>query len=261
MRNRLSMIAPIVLVLSLAAPSILRAASGCPTEPGWDYTTNGPATWGALFPALCGLGVRQSPINIHTSNVISVSLPKLRFFYNVADVVTLDHDDQTLVGHGEGNYIMIGNTRYDLFNIHAHTPGEHTIDGHTFPLELHFVHVSKAGQLAVVGVLVEEGQANGGIIELPNANDTSTVDFNLVDLIPNNRQRYTYDGSLTSPGSNPTTVGCPETVLWSLMKKPIQMSHDQIKAFEDSGFACWSTTNTARPVLPVNNRFVFFSAN
>ena len=123
------------------------------------------------------------------------------------------------------------------------------------------MHVSKAGQLAVIGVLVAKGKSNAGIIEPPSESDPSSVDFKLVDLIPNNKQRYTYDGSLTSPGSNPTTVGCPETVLWSLMKKPIQMSADQIKALENSGFACWSTTNTARPVLPVNNRFVFFSAN
>lgn len=249
----------VVLALNVATPSILSAA-GCPTEPGWDYTEHGPATWGSLFPALCGRGVRQSPINIDPKGAISVRLPKLRFFYNVADVVTLDHDDQTLDGHGENNFIMIGKTRYNLFNIHAHTPAEHTINGKLYPLELHFVHVSQAGQLVVVGVLVEEGRANPGIIEAPSAQDPTTVDFRLVDLIPNNRRRYMYDGSLTSPGPD-ATLGCPETVLWSLMRKPIQMSASQIKAFEDSGFACWSTTNTARPVQPVNNRFVFFSAN
>jgi len=260
MGNRSLIIAAIVLALSIATPSILMA-DGCPTEPGWDYTTNGPDTWGTLFPVLCGLGVRQSPINIDTSSVVRTNLPKLKFYYNVADVVTLDHDDQTLVGHGEGNYILIGNTRYDLVNIHAHTPGEHTIDRVRYPLELHLVHLSAAGQVAVVGVLVKEGRPNDGIIEPPSEQDPSSVDFKLVDLIPNSRQRFSYDGSLTSPGSNPTTIGCPETVLWMLMKKPIRMSADQIQAFEDSGYACWSTTNTARPVLPVNNRFVFYSPN
>jgi carbonic anhydrase len=258
--NRSLIIVAIIWALSIATPSILMA-DGCPTEPGWDYTTNGPDKWGSLFPALCGLGVRQSPINIDRSSAISTSLPKLRFVYNVADVVTLDHDDQTLVGHGEGNYILIGNTRYDLVNIHAHTPAEHTINGKRYPLELHFVHLSETGQFAAVGVLVESGQLNPGIIKPPSNGDPSTVDFNLVDLIPNNRQRFTYDGSLTTPGSDPTTVGCPETILFTVMNKPIQMSADQIKAFENSGFACWSTTNTARPVTPVNNRFVFFSAN
>ena len=186
MANRNLIISAIVVVaLNIATPLILRAG-GCPTEPGWDYTTNGPETWGTLFPALCGLGVRQSPINIDPSSVISTSLPKLRFFYDVADVVTLDHDDQTLVGHGEDNYILIGNTQYVLFNIHAHTPSEHTINGKLYPLELHLVHVSSAGQLAVVGVLVEQGQANAGIIKPPTALDPSSVDFRLVDLLPNN---------------------------------------------------------------------------
>ena len=69
MGNRSLIIVPIVLALSIASPSILNAAGGCPAEPGWNYTTNGPDTWGTLFPVVCGLGVRQSPVNIDPSTV------------------------------------------------------------------------------------------------------------------------------------------------------------------------------------------------
>jgi carbonic anhydrase len=85
------------------------------------------------------------------------------------------------------------------------------------------------------------------------------VDFKLVDLIPKNPSRWSYDGSLTTPGSDPDTLGCPEVVLWNVMIEPITMSTDQIDAFRDSGFACWETDNTARPVQPLTNRFVLFS--
>ncbi len=251
-------IASALLCAALAAPEVVVAA-GCPTEPGWNYTDEGPSVWGTLFPVLCGVGVRQSPIDIVTRNVVRTNLPKLRFHYNVGDVVTLDHDDQTLHGHGAGNFITIGTTEYLLDNIHAHTPSEHTLNGQSFPLELHFVHVSEAGQIAVVGVLVKAGKPDKGVIEGPSNADPSEVDFKLTDLIPENHARFTYDGSLTTPGPDPTTVGCPETVLWMVMRHPIQMSSDQIQAFQDSGFACWGTNVTARPVQPVNNRLIFGS--
>ncbi len=236
-------------------------AAGCPTEPqDWNYTSFGPYLWNTNFPILCGLGTRQSPINIAAKSAVRAHLPRIKFHYNVADVVTLDHDDnQTLTGAQTGNFISIGGVQYFIYNIHAHTPGEHTVNGNSFPLELHFVHKSSAGQVAVVGVLVKEGKANDGIIEPPSAADPSTVDFKLTDLIPNNHRYWSYDGSLTTPGGDPTTLGCPEVVLWLVMTKPISMSAAQIQAFKDSSFACWDTENNARPIQPINNRFIFVS--
>lgn len=245
-----------------AWPAASFASSGCPTEPGWDYTLGsgeGPDSWGTLFPVLCGAGVRQSPVNIVTKSAIGAQLPKLVFHYNIADVVTLDHDDQTLHGHGAGNYITIGKTKYLLENIHAHTPSEHTINGAGSPLELHFVHLSASGQYAVVGVLVNEGKPDTGIIDPPGESDPSDVDFKLTELIPKTRRYWNYDGSLTTPGPSPKTIGCPEVVLWVVMTRPITMSAAQIQAFRDSGFACWGTDNTARPVQSINNRLIFVS--
>lgn len=261
MRGRGWFFSAAILCAALTARASSVLAAGCPSEPeGWNYTSQGPDVWKTAFPVLCGLGARQSPINIVTKSAVPAHLPKIEFHYNVANVVTLDHDDnQTLTGAQTGNFISIGGVRYFIHDIHAHTPSEHTINGNSYPLELHFVHESAAGQLAVVGVLVREGKANDGIIKPPSEADPSTVDFNLVDLIPKNRRYWSYDGSLTTPGADPTTLGCPEVVLWSVMTKPITMSADQIQAFRDSSFACWNTENNARPTQPINNRFVFVS--
>jgi len=45
-----------------------------------------------------------------------------------------------------------------LKQFHFHHPSEHTIDGKAYPLEMHFVHAAPDGDLAVVGVLFEEGR-------------------------------------------------------------------------------------------------------
>lgn len=45
-----------------------------------------------------------------------------------------------------------------LVQYHFHAPSEHTIEGGQLPLEVHFVREPQSGDLAVVGVLVEDSQ-------------------------------------------------------------------------------------------------------
>jgi carbonic anhydrase len=40
------------------------------------------------------------------------------------------------------------------------TPSEHQINGKVFLMELHFVHKNEKGELAVVALLMDEGQAD-----------------------------------------------------------------------------------------------------
>ncbi len=232
-------------------------ASGCPSEPDWSYSgPNGPAFWSTLFPIMCGKGVLQSPFDIVTRGhtVSPAKLPKLTFHYGVAQVTFLDHDDQIVIGHGQGNFIKIGNTEYELINIHVHTPSEYTKDGKQFPMEIHLVHQSPNGLLAVVGVLVSSGKKDSGVLEPPSEGDPSTVDLDLNNLIPNKKNYVRFVGSLTTPGNTTALPRCAEGVLWTEMLTPITMSQDQISAFEDSEEGCWGTRTTNRPVQPVNNR-------
>src|SRR5216684_4407881 len=231
-RNRFDTLGKTLGILTAILVMVLPVnamAAGCPSEPDWSYSgANGPAFWNTLFPIMCGKGVLQSPFDIVTSrgNISAARLPRLIFHYNVAHVVFLDHDDQIQIDHGQGNYITIENLRYDLENIHVHTPSEYTIDGKQFPLEIHLVHKSSGGLLAVVGVLVAARKRN----------------------------YVRFVGSLTTPGNTPALPRCAEGVLWTEMLTPITMSQDQIAAFEDSEEGCWGTRTTNRPVQPVNNR-------
>ena len=259
-RNRFDTLGKTLGILTAILVMVLPVnamAAGCPSEPDWSYSgANGPAFWNTLFPIMCGKGVLQSPFDIVTSrgNISAARLPRLIFHYNVAHVVFLDHDDQIQIDRGQGNYITIGNLRYDLENIHVHTPSEYTIDGKQFPLEIHLVHKSSGGLLAVVGVLVAAGKSDNGIFEPPSETDPSTVDLNLIKLVPRKRNYVRFVGSLTTPGNTPALPRCAEGVLWTEMLTPITMSQDQIAAFEDSEEGCWGTRTTNRPVQPVNNR-------
>ncbi len=47
-----------------------------------------------------------------------------------------------------------------LLQLHYHAPSEHTVNGNSFPMEMHFVHKHEDGGLTVIGVLIEEGGAD-----------------------------------------------------------------------------------------------------
>jgi carbonic anhydrase len=55
-----------------------------------------------------------------------------------------------------GNITVDGNV-YNLDKMHWHMPSEHTINGQRYPLEMHLVHKSDAGDLAVIAVLYQYG--------------------------------------------------------------------------------------------------------
>ncbi|KAJ6937656.1 hypothetical protein NC652_012074 [Populus alba x Populus x berolinensis] len=137
--------------------------------------------------------------------------------------------------------IEINGTEYVLNQCHWHSPSEHTIDGERFALELHMVHESLDGKIAVVGILYKIGR--------PDSFLSSTV-VGVVD--PRNikigsRKYYRYLGSLTTPP-------CTENVVWTVVKKVRTVTKEQVQllrvAVHDD-----SDTN-ARPLQPLNGRTV-----
>ncbi len=150
---------------------------------------------------------------------------------------------------GENSIVLDGLT-YPFLQLHMHAPSEHEINGQRFPLEIHFVHKTEDGKIAVVGVLVKEGAANAAwapfVAKIAAADavpeDTKT-ELDWSTLLPTDQSTIRYDGSLTTPG-------CSEGVKWNVMATPITMSADQIATFT----AAYS--NDSRPVQPLNGRTV-----
>ena len=228
----------------------------------WGYETeNGPDVWGKLSKdyILCAEGRHQSPIDL--VNPTRVKLSPIIYEYPLTTGIDIRNTGHTIeVACPEGSWIQVDDTRHPLLQFHFHAPSEHTVAGKQFDMEMHLVHKSEEGSLAVVGLLIEQGSPNAAFdsvwSHLPTVPgearrvEESTLDLNRM-LSPNGQitdasphslpNTYRYDGSLTTPP-------CSEDVKWFVLTTPVEMSAAQIDAFK----AIIHDNN--RPVQPLNGR-------
>ncbi len=225
-----------------------KAAEAAHTEVAWSYAgETGPDRWGMLSEeyAACAAGMAQSPIDVATASVESHDLPPLEFDYGNTTVRVETSGYGMVVTPETTQRLTIGEDQYTLLQFHPHGPSEHTIDGQSFPLEIHFVHQNDAGQLAVVGVMFEEGASSAAYEAIAGAGREggATMEVNLAELLPDAAGYITYDGSLTTPP-------CSEGVRWNLLTESMSLSSDQLAALAgDHG-------PTNRPVQPLSGRTV-----
>ncbi|KAK8584574.1 hypothetical protein V6N13_138532 [Hibiscus sabdariffa] len=122
----------------------------------------GPARWGEIHAdwGACSNGTMQSPIDMSSERVSIVShLGRLRRSYKPTNAVLRNRGhDMMLRWEGEAGAIEINGTEYALSQCHWHSPSEHTINGRRYDLELHLVHESADGKVAVVGIMYKIGR-------------------------------------------------------------------------------------------------------
>ena len=137
-------------------------------------------------------------------------------------VDTIVNTGYCLQGYLKG-IASINGRSFDFQQFHFHSHGEHTIDGKDFPLELHLVHQSENGKIAVIAVLFELGEANKTIDSLLDHVNLTEFDnrINLLNLVPKKLDYYHYLGSLTTP---PLT----ENVEWYVLIEPMTISEKQL---------------------------------
>ncbi|WP_374491571.1 carbonic anhydrase [Zoogloea sp.] len=199
----------------------------------WSYEGEaGPANWGVLNPdwKLCSTGERQSPIDIRDG--VKVELEPIRFDYRPSNFRIVNNGHTIQVNLGLGNTMSVMGRTFDLVQFHFHRPAEERINGRGFDMVVHLVHKDMDGKLGVIAVLLERGNQNPVIQTLWNnlplekhqdyAPETAVID--LMQLLPENRNYYTYMGSLTTPP-------CSEGVLWMVMKQPMGLSQEQLSIF------------------------------
>jgi carbonic anhydrase len=264
--GRASKPAPPATATPAAAPtSSTRPAVPSAGAPVWHYEgAEGPANWGKLSPtfAACGEGRSQSPIDI--SKPTRGTTPELRTAFPAAEL-RIAHHEHVADGINNGHTIQInypsadtltlGGASYQLVQYHFHSPSEHTVDGKHFPMEMHMVHKSAGGKLAVVGVFIAEGVHNKAFdpvwANLPAQKGVEThypaVTVDVDALLPTARTSYRYDGSLTTPP-------CSEGVNWIVMTTPIQLSSEQVQAFTRR------IKDNNRPVQMLNGRTILTDA-
>jgi carbonic anhydrase len=218
----------------------------------WGYSgPDGPSHWGELSPeySTCKMGREQSPINIGGGE--STTLPPIRFDYKSVPLKLVNNGHTVQVNYATGSTITVGADQYELKQLHFHRPSEDKISGHTFDMEIHLVHANARGELAVIAVLVEKGAANKAIQNIWAAipkgpgpeREIRGSQTNASDFLPANSAYFTYRGSLTTPP-------CTEGVTWFVLKTPITISAEQVKAF-GAAFR-----PNARPVQSLGSRLV-----
>lgn len=201
--------------------------------PGWAYAGEaGPDRWAELHPsfARCGMGNRQSPINIRGG--IEVELEPIRFDYRPVNFSVHDTGHTVRVEPAPGNTLSVMGRSYQLIELHFHRPAEERIDGRQFDMSLHLVHRDPEGRQAVVAVLIDRGgTAHPGIQRIWNSLPldrheplASPVPLDPSDLLPQTRGYYTFMGSRSTPP-------CDEGVLWMVMREPVALSVEQIAIF------------------------------
>jgi carbonic anhydrase len=121
-----------------------------------------------------------------------------------------------------GSTAIIAGTRYELAQFHFHCPGEHTFDGQRADGELHLVHRSAVGQVAVLGVQLSVGRRCASLDTLVASLAEGTPDrIDPSALVPADLEYVAYEGSLTTPPYD-------EGVAWHVLTQPIEFSSSQL---------------------------------
>jgi carbonic anhydrase len=244
-----------VVACPLCAARSANAAEGHGGAPHWTYEgEDGPAHWNTLSPAFegCALGVERTPIDLN--GAVKAQTGSVDIAYQAVPLPILNNGRTIQVNTPPGSSLTIAGTTYQLLQIHFHHPSEHLLAGKGFDMELHFVHKSASGALAVVGVFIQPGQTNAALAPIwsvmrpheaaPKPIVGVTVAPNL--LLPKDRNYFRYMGSLTTPP-------CSEGLTWTVFRSPIEASPEQIRTFANL------FPLNARPLQPLNHRFLLES--
>jgi len=219
----------------LAAVALLGGAAFAQEHAGhhWGYgKSDGPDHWAELDESFstCRIGHHQSPIDIRAPK--SADLPPIQFAYQRTPLHIINNGHTIQLNYVPGSFITVGDTRYQLLQVHFHHPSEERINGKNFKMVAHLVHSTPEGALAVVAVLLDAGDSNPVVGSLWQHLPThegpeqkfDDVQVDATGLLPQHRGYYTFTGSLTTPP-------CTEDVTWFVLKTPVRISKAQADAF------------------------------
>ncbi|KAI2797462.1 Phospholipase A2 crotoxin acid subunit CA [Blomia tropicalis] len=268
------------------------------------------------LPDITVTGLRQSPIDIQSSSTESGSNRTKRSLTGDDGSnapLTIDYSaitgsaGLTLENTGHGWKLNIpdeiaaqcpitggplGSDQYRLLQIHCHwgrdasCGSEHTIDGKSFPCEVHLVHWNStkyanpseamecyADGLSVIGVFINTENSDTDcefmdliIKMLPNiqfkgqstsVDDSIELDINSLIPLREAPKFWNYEGSLTTPPFS-------ESVIWIVMEQPIEAKDEQLSKFRQMNTNGPSSDEVTmlqenfREVQSLNNREIVY---
>lgn len=215
----------------------------------WSYNgDSGPEHWAELNPdySACASGLLQSPVNL--TGAADKPIDNLQFHYQPSPLHIINTGKTLMVPFTQGSHITLDEQDFELRQMHFHAPSEHTIDGELADAELHLLHKNSEGKLAMVSLLIRQGEANPVLARLltlapdnqSELRDTETT-IDATNLLPEQQTSYRYMGSLTTPP-------CSEGVRWIVMTEPLEISPAQLATLVRT------VPGNNRPVQPLNDR-------
>ncbi len=240
-----------IITIAASASLLLGGIAFASGDVHWGYEgAEAPANWGQLSEkfAICSSGKNQSPINIE--NAIEAELAPISVAYKPSALALKNNGHTVQANYDAGSSITVEGRTFNLLQFHFHSPSENAISGKLYPMEVHFVHADADKNLAVIGVMFEEGAENEALKaawdNMPaKAGDEAKPEGATIDaaaILPANQDYYRFNGSLTTPP-------CSEGVLWMVMKNPVTASKAQVEKFYNT-----FGHDTNRPVQPTNAR-------
>ncbi|KAG6435196.1 hypothetical protein SASPL_100066 [Salvia splendens] len=190
----------------------------------------GPSRWGEIHSEWkdCNSGQMQSPIDLRNKRVKIVShLGKLKRSYKPANA--------TLINRGHD---MMNKIKY------------------RFDMEVHLVHESDTGRMAVIGIMYKIGRRDTfismlkprfqALSELTDIEKTiGVIDPYLIKF--GSRKYYRYIGSLTIPP-------CTPNIIWSIVRKVRTVTKEQVNLIREAVHD--NLEVNARPIQRTNGRSV-----
>ena len=233
-----------IATLALAA---MAAGPVVAQEKDWSFSDGtSPERWSTVNAAyaLCDVGLHQSPIDLGAANARG-DIAFETNFGETSGTIALGKE-KVQVDFPAGMGMNSGGKEFNLIQVHFHTPSEHAINGKRHPLVAHFLHATEAGELGVLGVMFEQGDANpalDSIVAGVGAGKGATVQFDVNDMVPEDAGVYRYMGSLTTPP-------CSEGVNWHVADEVMSASAEQIAAMEAN------LGSSARSIQPLGTRLL-----
>jgi carbonic anhydrase len=176
----------------------------------WSYDgTYGPPTWGRSIRR-GARARRQGAVAIDIEPRAGTASP-ITFHYKPTAATLLDEGHMLQVQLAPGSTIEIDGRAYPLLQVHFQAPGEHTIAGERYPLELDLLHQDGDGRIAVISVLYDAGAESKLLAEAwarwprkVGGEDKLRKPFDPSGLLQDTRMVFRHTGSMTTP---PCTEG------------------------------------------------------
>lgn len=200
------------------------SSDGAETPDVHAWTYEDVDAWGES----CATGTEQSPIDL--ADATDEDLADLELDYHSSAAEVIDNGHTVQVNLEDAGTMTRDGVTYSLVQFHFHAASEHLVNGEPYAAEVHLVHQAEDKSLAVLGILIEEGEESAIIADVlddapeADADPAETADIDVNAMLPADHRTFRYDGSLTTPP-------CSEGVAWSVLQEPMTWSSEQVADF------------------------------